>query len=274
MIVSNLAQTSVEEIIDCLLLAFENYYVKMPTDYESYKRRWRASKVNFDLSYGMFDQGRLVGFIINAVDRRNGCYTAFNTGTGVIPDYRGQGIVNSIYEQAFDDFRQMGIQKCTLEVITINEPAIRSYQRVGFEVCKNYNCYGGEIVLPFTPAFALSEIPLDQVNWNSLPDQQFYSWDFQSETIKDGDYVFYQVMYEEEPESFFIFKHDTKTIGQMDILKNTPDAWTRLFAAIQSLSISARIINVDDRLSDKIDAIKKYGLKNTVNQYEMELSVD
>lgn len=271
--ITNLSEIPVEELIDCLHIAFANYYVKMPMDYESYKQRWKASKVDFSLSYGVFDQERLVGFIINAVDHRNGFHTAFNTGTGVIPEYRGRGIVKKIYDRAFIDFRQMGIQKCTLEVITINEPAIRSYKGVGFEICKNYYCYGGEIGVPDNATFALSEVPLKEVNWNALPGQELYSWDFQNKTIVDGDYVFYQVLHQESVESYFVFKHDTKTIAQMEMLKDTPEGWSRLFAAIKSISSNARIINLDGRLTRKIKMVEKYGLVNTINQYEMEFSL-
>ena len=40
-----------------------------------------------------------------------------------------------------------------------------------------------------------------------------------------------------------------------------------------AISKQVRIINVDERLKDKLLAIKKSGLQNTVNQYEMELSL-
>ena len=97
MIVKHLGHTDFNTIMACFLSAFENYFVKMPTDPKYYKQRWKAAKVNFNLSYGMFDNDKLVGFIINAIDERYGEYIAFNTGTGVIPEYRGQKIVKSIY---------------------------------------------------------------------------------------------------------------------------------------------------------------------------------
>ena len=107
MIVNNLSKTSLDDIIECFLLAFENYFVKMPTDTNYYKERWKASKVDLNLSYGMFDKGRLVGFIIHAVDKRAGVLTAYNAGTGVIPEYRGKRITSTIYNYA-----QIGRASC------------------------------------------------------------------------------------------------------------------------------------------------------------------
>ena len=55
------------------------------------------------------------------------------------------------------------------------------------------------------------------------------------------------------------------------MLNNSEGNWKRLFSAIAMVSNQVRTINVDDRLETKIQAIEHAGLKNTVNQYEMEL---
>ena len=103
MIITHLGHTDFNVIMECFLSSFEGYFVKMPTDYNYYKQRWKAAGVNFELSYGMFDDDKLVGFIIHAIDERGGALTAFNTGTGVIPDYRGKRIVKSIYNYAIPE---------------------------------------------------------------------------------------------------------------------------------------------------------------------------
>jgi hypothetical protein len=54
--IKNLSNTSFDALLDCFLLAFENYYVQMPTDRNYYKKRWKAAKVNLSLSYGLFDK--------------------------------------------------------------------------------------------------------------------------------------------------------------------------------------------------------------------------
>ena len=140
MVVRHLGDTDFKNIMECFLSAFENYFVKMPTDYNFYKERWKASGVNFNLSYGMFDNDKLVGFIINAIDERQGELTAYNSGTGVIPEYRGKRIVKTIYDFAIPDLMQNGITKCLLEVITENAKAIKSYEGIGFKICKYYKC--------------------------------------------------------------------------------------------------------------------------------------
>ena len=194
MTVQNLSDISFDELLNCFLKAFENYYVKMPTDRNYYKERWKAAKVDFKFSYGMFDKGKLIGFIIHAIDKRDGTLTAFNTGTGVLPEYRRKRIINSIYEYALRDFEQYGIEKITLEVITENKIAIRSYETIGFEIYKNFKCFSGPIKLEKIEQFELKKIDTNSVKWGDLPNQQFYSWDNQKESLLKGDYNYFQVL--------------------------------------------------------------------------------
>lgn len=271
--VINLSEEPFDEIVNCFLSAFEDYYFRMPSNIDYYRERWKAAKVDFKFSYGMFDGGKLVGFIIHAIDKRAGMLTAFNTGTGVIPEYRGQRIVKSIYEYALLDLSQNGIEKSTLEVITKNDIAIRSYESVGFKICKKYKCYAGNIEIETVDQFDLEEIAFKNVDWEKLPNQQFYSWDFQKETILEGNYTFFQVLHKQEPESFFIINPENQYLAQFDLLNTENRGWQRLFAAIQQVSSKIRIINVDDRLQHKLENIRLIGLENSIDQYEMELEI-
>jgi GNAT superfamily N-acetyltransferase len=246
----------------------------MPSDRNYYKERWKAANVDYNLSYGLFDQGKLVGFIIHAIDKRNGIVTAFNTGTGVIPEYRGKKIVKSIYNYALHDLAKHGIQKSTLEVITKNNIAIKAYEGVGFKISKNFKCFEGEIKIENDEEFEVEQIALKNINWNTLPNQQYYSWDFQKETLLKGNNSFFQVLRNKKPESFFIINSDTNYIAQFDMLQTKNKGWNRLFTAInKQVSGNIKIINVDERLEDKLNYINSIGLKHLVDQYEMELNI-
>lgn len=269
--VSKLAKTPITAVIECFLLAFSDYSIKMPTDHAYYIERWKAAGVDLKLSYGMFDGKKLVAFIIHAVDTRDSKLTAFNTGTGVIPEYRGRGIVKSIYKYALDDLQKNGVERSTLEVITENDKAIRAYLGVGFNISTKYKCFAGEIQLECGDQVELSEIALKDVNWERLPNQQYYSWDFQKETIMARKYSFYQVVYDGKPESFFIFSPETKYLAQFDLLNAGNMGWERLFSAIRQVSDNVKVINVDERLTDKLAIITASGLAISVEQYEMEL---
>lgn len=273
MTIRSLENIPFNTIIACFLKAFENYYVEMPNDPNYYKKRWSEAKVNFKLSYGMFENNKLIAFIIHAIDSRGEVLTAFNTGTGVIPEYRGKRIVKEIYTYALKDLKRHGIQRSTLEVITKNTKAIRSYESVGFNIVKNYSCYSGEIKESKSDPVSVLKVEMEQFDWSSLPNQSCYSWDFQKETIVGGDSDVYQILNNDVVESYFIINLEKQMLLQFDVLYDSSKSWENLFQGIRKISKSIRVINVDSRLKEKLHHIKKEGLKNTVNQYEMKLEL-
>lgn len=126
--IKSLENTDFEVIMNCFLKAFSNHFVDFPDDINYFKNRWKLSKVDFSLSYGMFYKDELVGFILNAIDTRNGIRTAYNAGTGVVPKQRGKKITKTLYEHALPILKKEGVEMCLLEVITMNEVAIHSYE--------------------------------------------------------------------------------------------------------------------------------------------------
>ncbi|WP_299364969.1 GNAT family N-acetyltransferase [Winogradskyella sp.] len=272
--VRHLGNTGFKVIMECFLSAFENYYVQMPTNHDYYKQRWKAAGVQYDLSFGMFDGERLVGFIINAIDKRQGHLTAYNSGTGIIPDYRGQRIVKTIYEYAIPELKRKGIAKCQLEVITENEKAIKSYQGTGFGICKHYKCYKGTISSQGQQDFNLKKVEHQSIDWHIIPDQDLYSWDNQKESLAKGNYEYYQLFVNNTIQSYFVMDSASGYVAQFGVLEDSHKQWETLFMAIKSINQNVRINNIDERLRDKINAVESLGLQNSFNQYEMELFLD
>lgn len=272
--VQNLNNTEFESIMDCFFKAFDNYLVKLPTDHTYYRKRWEIAQVDYLLSYGMFEEDKLMGFILNGIDERAGEKIAFNTGTGVIPEYRGQKMVKAIYDQAIPDFKANGISKCVLEVITDNEIALKTYTGIGFEISRNYRCYEGSITdtLENRPV-EVKEVSFDEMKWDSLPNQHLYSWDNHKNTLKNGEFHYYLVEQGSDLSAYFVINKDKNYIAQCDVLKASDDNWKNLFSAIKSVTSNFKLNNVDETLIEKNEQLLKYGLKHTVDQYEMELSI-
>lgn len=275
MTVRNLAETPFEVLISCFLKSFENYFVNMPSDIEYYRMRWSMANVDYKLSYGMFDGDELVGFILHAIDKLDGSLIAFNAATGVLPVYRGRKVVNLIYDHALLELKKYNIEYSVLEVITENLRAIHVYKSVGFEIQRTYKCFNGSIRnFEHKPNVQIIEVDLQVVDWTQLPNQQLYSWENQKRTIQNGaSFKFCNVYHDQEWESFFIINPDNGYISQFDILNANEEAWDRLFYAISKTSSTIKINNVDTLLQDKINALIRNGLVNTIDQYEMKLKL-
>jgi len=117
----------------------------MPSDPVFWQNRWNWARVDYELSFGVFEGEQLVAFIINGIDQHNGKRTAFNTGTGVIKNFRGQQLVDKMYAAALPHFQKAGIEKYLLEVFVNNERAIRVYERIGFKKIRRLKCYKGKL---------------------------------------------------------------------------------------------------------------------------------
>lgn len=271
--VKNLSDTPFQDIISCFLAAFENYYVPMPTNPNYYRNRWVIAGVDFSCSYGMFVGDELVGFIIHAIDERNGDLIAFNTGTGVLPAYRGRRIVKTIYEYALEELKKKGVTKYSLEVIRENEVAIKAYESIGFTIVKRYKCFQGrlDLNLDFNVAAFLQKSSKETFRWDELPSPQNYSWDFQRETIVRGEYDYYYVINAGTIEAYFIIDPNSGNLAQFDVLTAAEGSWNRLFWGVQQVAEVVKIINVAESLTEKVNFIEQIGLTNTVNQYEMEM---
>lgn len=269
-----LDQTPLEEIVECLSLSFADYFVKMPKDPAYWKARWKGARVDYRFSYGMFDQDQLVGFMVHGADFKNGIFTAFNTGTGVIPEYRGRGIVRQMYKLALQEFKDRGIQQCTLEVIQNNESAIRAYQKVGFEITRKLKCYQGKLPARQENVVQLKKGQLQFFDWDQYAGQVYYSWDHMRTAILllEKQYELYKVFQDRQPRGYFIINPQTGYLAQFDIdNRKCPGHWSILFEGIGQICPQVKIINVDKREKAKTLLLDYLGLDNYIDQYEMEL---
>ena len=121
--------------------AFANYFTKVHMDPQKLEEKILNDGVRMDLSVGAFDEDQLVGFILHAYDIKDGFPICYNAATGVIYSHRGQQLTNRMYDFAFPLLKNAGTKGCVLEVITENAPAIKVYERAGFAINRQLDCY-------------------------------------------------------------------------------------------------------------------------------------
>ena len=267
--IKNLADTDIAQIVACLSDSFSEYAVKMPDDPNFWAKRWKSARVDYALSFGVFDENKLVAFIVNGIDHHKGRRTAFNTGTGVIKSYRSQQLVDKMYAAATPHFKKKGINKWMLEVLCNNERAIRVYQRIGFQITRTLKCFKGKINLSNSDLI-LKEIKFEDRPMKENPNHHFYSWDNRNEAIiTTDDYKTFLVYDQSEtyigyfsifPESGYLVQYETSD-------EHFPD----LLAGIASINSNIKINNVDSRRVLILEHLVNVGLENTVDQYEMEI---
>ena len=240
----------------------------MPQDPNYYESKWKAAGVRYDHSFGAFSGDQLVAFIIHCVDGK----VAFNTGTGVIPSFRGQHIVSNMYAEILPLLYSKGIRQSRLEVVTRNHTAINIYQRVGFQISRNYHCFRGNLAPTATPA-RLKKIDVSQLDWEMIPHQQYQSWDHQRNVVSKGPYQYYLAYLEQEVIGVLGINASFGYIALLELLVQDESKWENLLAAVAQLSPRVKVNNVDHRLQPKVQALRAVGLENPIDQFEMELEV-
>lgn len=121
--------------------AFEDYLIPIILSESDFKRKLiEKSRLNFKYSIGCYDNNQLVGFLFHTIEEYQKKITAYNGGTGVIPDYRGNNLTYQMYQHVIPKLIKKGVEHCILEVISNNKPAIRSYEKIGFKKSKFYHC--------------------------------------------------------------------------------------------------------------------------------------
>jgi hypothetical protein len=247
----------------------------MPGDF--WKKRWASDRVDFRYSYGMFDEDKLVGFIINGIDFRGGVKTAFNAGTGVLPAYRGRRIVKELYTHALPEFKAQRVQSCALEVITKNENAIKAYQSVGMGITKTYKCYGGTFDIPSTSNSNIFFKKINNPKWDLYNNFNTFghAWgNSQQAIILNHNYDYHEMWQGTILKGYFIMNPKNGTIAQFEIKGNDWSAFGDvMFSKIASIQSKIKINNQDDRNRKKVAYLQKIKLSNVIDQYEMEMDL-
>ena len=132
---------------DQLFLAFQEAF----SDYEiqlNQKELFRMLKrrgYRSGLSYGAFINDRLVSFTLNGIGTYHGHRTAYDTGTGTLPEYRGNGIAGAVFKHAEEQLKAAWIQQYLLEVLQHNAPAVKLYKKLGFEISRSFNYFHQDV---------------------------------------------------------------------------------------------------------------------------------
>lgn len=160
-----LKTTSFDTIFEAFNEAFSDYEVQVTKD----ELKVMLTRRGFlpELSFGAFDNGKLVSFTLNGIGNFCGIKTAYDTGTGTLKEYRGKGIASKIFNYSIPYLKEAGVSQYLLEVLQHNTNAVSVYCKLGFEVSREF-CYfkqsASEVVLadkPLQNGYTLQNITLE-----------------------------------------------------------------------------------------------------------------
>lgn len=280
MIIKNLATISLTDITKTFNEAFADYVIQFTASEEYLQNMWKAAGVDYNLSFGSFSNENLVGFIIHGIDQWNGRKTAFNIGTGVVPEYRGRKIVKMLYDYAIPILKDHGIEQCLLEVIQENEKSIKAYRSVGFKEERELIGFTYNLEIKILEARIDDQLQvkvdiITNIDWDIV--QSFWdfkpSWEHSISTVMRSEIYRFAGLYKKERLiGYAIFNPKTGYISQFAITKKERGKGYAkcLFQKLTSVSKKLAVINVDKRSKQTMDFLTAFGFKEFVKQYEMK----
>lgn len=275
-----LNNVSIETLHEAFQNAFSDYQVEMNLPIETFKQMLQRRGYAPEISIGTFKDDRLVGFVLNGLRNLNGKTTVYDIGTGVIIDYRRQGVTSNMLLNVKEVLKQNQIEQYLLEVIQSNTSALQLYKKEGFKIRRNFSCFKID-KKSYAPVKNHKVEHTDQMAWEQL--REF--WDFEpswqnsidSVNAVSKEFLYSIVHYDNTIAGYGIINKKTGDIPQIAVKKVYRGKGigrsivTDLIENTESQKINA--LNVDDESKCMKDFLIKLGFEPIVSQYEMLLHI-
>jgi len=255
--------------------AFENYFVPFKLTPQLLSQRIQVSGIDLSKSYGVLDGDDLVGFMLIAIDNWGDKKTAYNGGTGVIPNFRGQRLVKQMYDYAIPEFKQLGVEQLILEVICENEKAIKAYESVGMKIHRRLCCYSGELNDVSKEATDIQIKISNKPDWNMYDIIQDYlpSWDHVKQSVNRSqeNYKYVELYQNKKLVGFAIINPQNGAIPQFGIFEDyrRKGFGSLLFKSLAEIRTPLKLNNIDSDYKAAGAFLKNLGIKNKIDQFEM-----
>lgn len=264
--------------------AFSDYALDM--SYMTEERMLnRAVKngIDFESSVSAHSGEGMVAFTLIGLDQWKGAAAAFDIGTGVIEKYRGMGVARKMFDFATPRLKEKGVERFVLEVLQENEPAIKAYERSGFEIVREFDCFRLELDGIVVPRAARGDIEIRPVDRDRLSDfvgslDWPPSWENSFASIRriPDPATLYEASCEGRPAGLLVYypglswlmtvvverSHRRQGIGSYLV-------W-HLVESVRDRESDIRIVNVQRDDSGMQDFLTGLGFRRYVSQYEME----
>lgn len=283
-----LSESDKPAIYNTFIQAFSDYPIDMSYMTETVLfNRAEKNGVRYDLSAGVFDKDRMVGFTLVGCGDWEGDKAAFDSGTGIIPSFRHRGLAGQMLDHIQASLKEHSIKRFVLEVLKANEAAIRAYQKSGFQISREFEglkidrslYVPGKTTNNFDIVCSDTHILLefeDELDWNP-------SWEENFTAIRNipDEIQIYTAIQQGQPVGLLIYypllkwvmtlvikkKHRRKGIASSllnHLFKKLPDDRTEM---------EIKVVNILSKDQAMLQLFKRCGFVNYADQYEMVLEI-
>lgn len=274
--IQTLSGIQLSQIVNAFNVAFGDYFVKINLTNQLLLNKINSESIILNFSAGVFVEDNLVAFILSGIDEINGQKVAYNAGTCVIPEFRGNGLTKKMYRFLIPLLENESIYSHQLEVLTQNKVAQKVYESIGFEKRNILSCYRGVLKKNLvkeaikTEIIALPKQEVLEQFWNLTP-----SWQNSYNAVVREESNNFCIGYylENQLKGYLIFNPSNYRIKQIAVDKTMRNRGigktlcSSLRAIVGDEEVSVINISNDNQATNGF--LTKVGLKKNAEQFEM-----
>lgn len=281
-----LSQLSLDELVKLWNRGFEGYFVSVRMTLNQWLIRTADEGISLEDSLAMYVDGQPIGFVVNGYRTIDGKKTAWNGGTGIVPEFRGRGYGKLLLERNLRLYSELGVETALLEALNQNEKAIRLYASVGYRIVDHLVYLQNEGSLQ--DAFPQPET-LDYWFIKGLPGEvrnlPFYrglsAWQTQWPSLKNGEslqvlrgndvvgYALYRRGFDEEGRLAAIYLYQCEAAPErLDEAEIYTAALSQVFQSLE-LPIKRMTVNLRKSNTTLVAQLSKLGFTAAVEQVYM-----
>lgn len=281
--IKSLKNTNFETILTAFTKAFADYDFQLNAD--ELKTMWKRRGFNPNLSFAAFVGEDIVAFTLNGIGKFKGKTMAYDTGTGTLKEYRGQGLATKIFEHSIPFLKKVNINHYLLEVLQHNTKAVSIYQKIGFETTREFNYFvwkNEELkneTENFNTPYFIEKIDIEKYDllsdfWDFHP-----SWQNSFESIQrtSEDFISFGAFANKKIIGYCVFEPNSGDITQIAVDKSHRRkgiASLLLHEAIKlNKSSTTKLVNTDISCSSIVNFLKAKNIEITGKQFEMIIEI-
>lgn len=280
-----LTEKELPELHETFLQAFADYLIPIQLNAEQFKTKIKREGVAPSFCAAAYEGTKMAGFILTGLGEWHGRPTAYNAGTGVLPQYRGYNLTQQLYDFMLPKLKESGIEQCLLEVIQENAPALRAYKSVGFKVIRSLELFRALKTELLLKGEAPEDVTIAAV---SKPDWKTYRcfWDAEPSWQNTAEAVMRspdeKIMLEardkdQEIVGYIIFFPNTGSVAQfaVDQSRRGYGIGTALLREAEQLTTAPALmfVNIDSTLTSLLTYLERRHFNHVLSQYEMLLPI-
>ena len=277
--IKSLSNIKTERILTAFISAFADYEIQLKKD--ELLTMWKRRGFNPDLSFAAFEGKDILAFTLNGIGIYNGKKMAYDTGTGTLKPYRGQGLATKIFEYSIPFLKQENINYYLLEVLQNNTKAVSVYRKINFKTTREFHYFVWKNedlkneIEHIDATYTIEPIEIDK--HQSLSDfWDFYpSWQnsFESSQRSREDFVYLGVFDQKKILGYCVFEPVSGDITQIAVDKahrRKGIASLLLYEALKhNKSSTTKLVNTDVTCTSIVGFLKAKNIGITGKQFEM-----